>query len=280
MAPRAPHTISTNSDEAAFFGEEFLDPELVALAPPPNPLTPIVLLMLGAFAAFLMSQYAHDAAYVLAKDSVIELGDVMTWTGDNSYSRDGQYLLPENRLARLEGVTQRRAVIGDRGYAKLTGVPIFAEVSVDALDEASQRGRTVGEYLDMGGDRHVVSEPGRLVRFSKLPMRYQAIARYLSRSFEIPLCGVDLDAELLRAFAMERERRIMHLADQIDRDPTPEEISAHIGPPCYDAWLYQEGVRPADHRPYAIGFAVVSLLFLGCIAALVHWVRRFREFHA
>lgn len=280
MAPRASKNIATSDAEAMFFGEDSLDPELVALAQPPNPLTPIVLLMLGGFAAFLMAQYAHDAAYVISKNEVVELGDVMTWTGDNSYVRDGEYLLPENRLTRLEGVTQRRAVIGNHGYAKLTGVPIFAEVSLEALDEASQQGRSMREYLDMGGDRHVVSEPGRLVRFSKLPMRYQAIARYLSRSFEMPLCGVDLDPELLRAFSMERERRIMSLGDQIDREPTPAEIAAHIGPSCYDAWLYQEGVRPADHRPYAIGFAVVSLLFLGCIAALIHWVRRFREFNA
>lgn len=270
--------------EARFFGEyegEEVDPELVALAHGPNALFPFILLLLIAFSAFLVHQYWRDAAYFFADEQPAVLGDVVSWySGDNFRVEEGQLVLPENRYAVLEGVTQRRAVVGDRGFAKLVGVPVFAEVDAELLHESSSVARTMGELLDFGGDRHVVQAPGRLISFSKLPIRYRGLEKYFSRVFEMEICGVRGDAELSRVLRSERERQILMLGEDLGRPPTETEILQQVGPACQEAWLYQEGVRPQDHRSYVVGVSVVAVVFLSSLIFLALWIRRYREFHA
>lgn len=272
----------SSAAEAEFFarfeGEE-VDPELVALAHGPNPMIPLILVLLSVFAAFLMHQYWYDAAYYFARPNATQLGDVVTWRSDNPRFEAGRLVLPENRYAALEGVTQRRALVASQGYAKLVGVPVFAEVDARLLHERAESARTMGQLLEFGGDRHVVEQPGRLISFSKLPIRYRGIAKYLSRAFEVEICGVEGDPDLIRALRAERERGILQLGERLGRAATELEILQQVGPSCEEAWLFQEGVKPADHRSYLIGFSVVTLVLLASLGFLVVWIRRYRVFH-
>lgn len=271
------------SVEARFFeaySDDGLDPELVAIAHGPNPLLPAILLLLVVFAGFMLTQNADDAAYFFVDSQPTELGDVMSWTeGANRRIEEGQLVLPLHRYARLEGVTQRRAVIGDRGFAKLAGVAVIAEMDASLLDETDASRMTVGDYLAFGGEHHVVTEPGRLVKFSELPFRYQRVAGYLSRAFEIEFCGIDADPELIRALRAERERKILMLGEPLGRPATDGEILHALGPACHEVWLFQEGVAPSDHRGAVIVCAGLLLVLLGSIVSLVVWVRRYRAFH-
>ena len=276
-------SIERSEAEAQFFGHfegEEIDPELVALAHGPNALMPFILILLSVFAAFLMHQYRYDASYYFAKSTPTPLGDVITWHGDNPRFERGQLVLPENRYVALEGVTQRRALIAQQGYAKLVGVPVFAEVDAALLHETAETARTVGQLLEFGGDRHIVAKPGRLISFSKLPIRYSGVASYLSRTFEVEICGVDTDPELIRALRAERERRILQLHESLGRPATEEEIVRRVGPECQEAWLFQEGVAPSDHRGFLIGFSVLSVVLLLSLGFLGVWIKRYRDFYA
>lgn len=268
--------------EAQFFGRfegEEVDPELVALAHGPNALMPFILLLLSVFAGFLMHQYRYEAAYYFAKPTPTELGDVMTWRSDDPRFERGQLVLPENRYVALEGVTQRRALIAQQGFAKLVGVPVFAEVEAALLHETSETARTVGQLLELGGDRHLVEVPGRLISFDRLPIRYNGIASYLSRVFEVEICGVQADPDLIRALRAERERGILQLNESLGRAASEDEIVRTLGPECQDAWLFQEGVAPSDHRGYLIGFSVLALVLLLSLVFLGVWIKRYRDFY-
>lgn len=267
-------------EEAFFNGESFsdeVDPELVALAEAPSPWTPLLLLLIAFAAGFLASQYASDARYAVSSSRFVELGDVQFWTTSDQRVYHGELVIPSNRFARLEGVAQRRAVIGGTGYVKLTGVPVFAEVPRDALDDPS-RDQTFGDFLAYGGDRHSVGLPGRLIAFEDLPRRYSGITRYLAKGFELSLCGVQNDPALTSALRAERERSILALTERLGRLPSEAEELAAVGPECQKAWLYQEGATPAKHRKYLMVFLFllgVSLVSLGLAA---RWVYVFRVY--
>lgn len=265
--------------EAEFFGEtdsDAIDQELVALAHGPNPLFPVILVLLGAFAGFLIQQYWHDALYTFQDNEPDVLGDVLNW---DTVDEEGQLVVPGNRFVKLRGVTQRRAVIGDLGYAKLSGVPVFAEVDPSVLNERSDSARTYGQMLEFGGERYVVTKPGRLVAFEDLPVRYQTIARYLSHAFEMQICGVDLEPELERALRAERERRVLALSETLGHTPSRQEIVEALGPSCDAAWLFQESLEPKDHRGFTIAWVVAWAVLVGAVAFLVVWIRRYRAFH-
>lgn len=262
------------------YSDDGVDPELVAIAHGPNPLLPAIMLLLIVFSGFMLSQNLRDVEYFFADSQPAQLGDVMGWTeGANRRMEEGQLVLPLHRYAQLEGVTQRRAVIGDRGFAKLAGVALIAELDASLLDETAGKRLTVGDYLAFGGEHHVVTEPGRLVKFSQLPFRYQRVAGYLSRAFEIEFCGIDADPELIRALRAERDRKILMLGESLGRPATDAEVLREYGPACHEVWLFQEGVAPSDHRNVVIVSAGLLLVFLGSIASLIVWVRRYREFH-
>lgn len=268
--------------EAEFFGhndETFIDDELVALAHGPNPLIPLILILLAAFAGFLIKQYWNDALYALAAQDPEVVGDVLEWQNTYPTDEDGHLELPHNTYVQLRGVTQRRAVIGQRGYAKLAGVPVFAEVDPSVLNERSESARTYGQMLEFGGDRYVVESPGRLVRMDALPVRYQHIARYLSHVFEMNICGVDLEADLDRALNAERERKILDLSERLGHAPSKAEVLEQIGPSCEQAWLFQESLKPNDHRGFLIAWTIAWAVLAASIGFLAWWVQRYRAFH-
>lgn len=268
--------------EAEFFGDrqqEVIDDELVALAHGPNPMVPLILALLGAFAIFLITQYWHDALYTLQSSEPEVLRDVLDWRREQGTDDEGQLSFPRNRFVKLRGVTQRRAVIGQLGYAKLAGVPVFAEVNPSVLNERSTSARTYGQMLEFGGDRYVVNKPGRLVPFDDLPVRYQSIARYLSHAFEMQICGVELEPELERALRAERERRVLDLGESLGHTPSKKEILSALGPTCEPAWLFQESLEPKDHRGFTIAWVAAWLVLLGSIGFLGVWIQRYRAFH-
>ena len=131
-------------------------------------------------------------------------------------------------------------------------------------------------YLSLGGDRHSVSEPGRLVALSSLPRRYDGVARYLSRAFEMSLCGVSGDADLMRALRSERERSIVALEERIGHAPSRAEVLSEVGPECETAWIFQEGVSPKDHRKYLFIFLFLSAVGVVSLALAGRWVWVFR----
>lgn len=273
-------TLVSSDAEAEFFGDEdALDEELVALAHGPNPMIPLILVLLGAFAGFLIVQYWHDALYTLRSSEPEVLGDVLDWRNEQTLDAEGHFVLPRNRYVQLRGVTQRRAVIGELGYAKLAGVPVFAELDPSLLNERSTSARTYGQMLEFGGERYVVTKPGRLVPFDDLPVRYQHIARYLSHAFEMQICGVDLEPELERALRAERERQVLALGESLGHTPSRKEIVTTLGPTCETAWLFQEGLEPQDHRGFTIAWVAAWLVLFGSIGFLGVWVQRYRAFH-
>lgn len=274
--------LGTSEAEAAFFGarsEDAIDEELVALAHGPNPLIPLILILLGLFAAFLIKQYWHDALYTLEPSEAQDVGDVLEWRERYESDDEGHLQLPRNQYVKLRGVTQRRAVVGQNGYAKLAGVPVFAEVDPSVLNERSESARTYGQMLEFGGDRYVVEEPGRLVPMADLPVRYQHIARYLSHVFEMNICGVELDADLDRALRAERERQVLALGETLGHTPSRAEVLEHLGPTCEPAWLFQEGLEPRAHRGFLTAWVVAWLVLVGCVGFSFVWVRRYRAFH-
>ncbi len=279
-----PDKLGSTAAEASFFGiqheSETLDQELIDLAPGPNPLFPFILILLAAFSGFLLYQYWAEAMYYFQSSEPVVLGSVLDWERDRTSLEGTVESLPQNRVAQLRGVTQRRAIIGRDGYAKLAGVPIFAELDPTLLDEQSRTATTYGEMLEYGGERYVVSKPGRLVPFSKLPVRYKTIARYLSRAFELQLCDVDLDADIRQALQSERERNVLLLAEDLGHTPTEPEIQQHLGAACGVAWLYQEGVMPKDHRNYMIMWLLAWAILIGSCGFLAVWLQRFQKFHA
>lgn len=262
--------------EEAFFGDYEVDPELVALAEAPNPWTPLLLLLVAIVAAYLGAQYLGDARYALQSSSrYTTLGDVEFWGTSNDRFVDGQLVLPSNRYVHIEGVSQRRAALGGLGYTKLVGVPVFAEVSRELLNDPS-RSSTVGDYLAVGGDRHTVGLPGRLVPFDQLPRRYEGITRYLAKAFEMNLCGVEGDPDLLRALRAERDRQILGLNERLGRVASRAEIAREIGPECERAWLYQEGRAPKDHRGYLYIFVFLGLVSALSVGLAIRWMVVFR----
>lgn len=268
--------------EAAFFGTrdpDGIDEELVALAHGPNPLIPLILVLLGLFAAFLIKQYWHDALYTLQSADAEDVGDVLEWQDRYDVDEEGHLELPRNRYVKLRGVTQRRAVVGQRGYAKLAGVPVFAEVDPSVLNERSESARTYGQMLEFGGDRYVVQHAGRLVPMDDLPVRYQHIARYVSHVFEMNICGVELDADLDRALRAERERKVLALGEELGHTPSRQELLEHLGPTCEPAWLFQEGLAPSDHRGFLTAWSVAWFVLFGCVGFSIVWIRRYRAFH-
>lgn len=261
--------------EEAFFGSNEVDPELVALAETPNPWTPLLLLLVSIVAAYLAVQYFGDAKYAVSKGTYAELGDVEFWQSSNSRIVNGELVLPTNRYVRLEGVAQRRAAIGSLGYTKLVGVPVFAEVPKDLLSDPDRR-TTVGDYYAPGGDRHAVSQPGRLVAFEDLPRRYNGIARYLAKSFELNLCGVEQDPGLMRAFRAERDRSILELNERLGRVASSAEVLKELGPECQKAWLFQEGRSPSEHRGYLFVFLFLAIVSVSAFGLAIRWVYVFR----
>lgn len=268
--------------EADFFGradQDAIDEELVALAHGPNPLIPLILLLLAAFAAFLIKQYWNDALYALESEDPTEIGDVFDWPTQFPRDDEGQQQLPANQYVKLRGVTQRRAVIGHNGYAKLAGVPVFAEVDPSVLNERSDTARTYGQMLEFGGDRYVVEKPGRLVPMDVLPVRYQHIARYLSHVFEMNICGVDLEPDLDRALRAERERQLLDLSERLGHAPSKAEVMQTLGPPCESAWLFQEGLAPKQHRGFLVAWVVAWGVLATAIGFLIVWIQRYRAFY-
>jgi len=275
-------TLGQSAAEAAFFGtkdDASIDEELVALAHGPNPLIPLILILLAAFAGFLIKQYWNDALYALESQDATRIGDVLDWKTSFDADDEGNLNLPQNQYVQLRGVTQRRAVIGQRGYAKLAGVPVFAEVDPAVLNERSETARTYGQMLEFGGDRYVVEKPGRLVTMDALPVRYQHIASYLSHVFEMSICGVDLEPELDRALRAERERKILDLSQRLGHAPSKAEVLEHVGPACEQAWLFQEGLKPKDHRGFLTAWLIAWVVIAGSFAFLALWIQRYRAFH-
>lgn len=252
--------------------DDYVDPELEMIVTPPSMLQPILLVLIILFAGYLLSEFWSEARYALSSDEPVVIGDVVRLQpGD-----DGHYQLPDNRYATLSGITQRRAAVAGRGYAKLAGAPIIAEVSREAIADAPTD-ITFGELVERGGDRYVVSEPGRLVAFSTLPRRYRSILRYLATGFEERYCGVDLAPDLDRAIRVSRQEAIASLQQTRDEPLTEAQITAELGPECKEAWLYQEGAEPQSFRRYVVYVAVFSAAILASLLGLVFWVRRFRR---
>ena len=252
--------------------DDYVDPELTSLPVAPNPLQPALLMLLAAFAAFLLTQYVADARYALSSSEAVRLGEAELLP-DTAVR--GRLALPDNRYVRLTGITERHLTVGTRGYAKLVGVPIYVEVDAEVLAPPSDD-ITFGELVLGGSERHVVEQPGRLVSAAALPRRQRAIFAWYSRSFGEVYCDVPAEPAVQRHHDERRSLAEMQLELELGRAPTEAELTDRAGPPCTQVWLLQEGRRPADHRRHLafVGLFVVIIAVSGWL--LVRWIREYR----
>lgn len=172
--PTAPADLTPDSPEAGAEAEPGLDPELVALAAPPQAQRMTALTVMAAAVVAMMAlliSLRGDMGYALAANTATELGDIRTVSATE---------LTSNSYVSLGGVpTIARAVRFRRGLGS----------SYVVFPLAGQRTVFV-QMPDDGGEGFVRSEySGRLVTFGSLGRRYAELVEVMRRDAELPVTG-------------------------------------------------------------------------------------------
>lgn len=172
--PTAPADLTPDAPDANVEGQSGLDPELVALAAPPQAQRLTALTVMAAAVVAMMAlliSLRGDMAYALAERTATKLGDIAGLAPAE---------LVSNSYVTLGGVpTIARSVRFRRGLGS----------SYVVFPLAGQRTVYV-QMPDDGGEGFVRSEySGRLVTFGTLGRRYAELAEVMRRDAELPVTG-------------------------------------------------------------------------------------------
>jgi hypothetical protein len=277
-SPESQTSAPAPTDAASSFEHEFfasarttdgVDPELERLGSGPSWFTPALLLLVMAFTAYLGWGSRAEFVYALRQGPALDLGMVEEWR-----TLPQPPTLTTQSFVRLEGITHRRSVSGDRVFFKLIGEHVYVEKT--EVDDRPRVLRGMPQTPDVDTEvRPAFTEPGRLIAFSDLPARYEPFIEYYANGYGVHFCGFEPSDAVRIQLSSQRQRAELELADELGRRPSEQEVLDRFGErfACQDAWLVIAGQTPVSLR-WMIGvYAVFLGIIAGCLWFVVRWYR-------
>lgn len=292
------------ADELGLDSEDEVDEELVALANEQRSqsiLQPILFMAVIALGVWVISDWWPDIEYFFSARQSVEVGSVTDFASKRAKDPDWEPDLPNNRYVSLSGVPTRRSNSKKYRYFKLIGSNIFVEQprenapdetggsgNVGDLDEPARSFRNLRSGL--GPDRTYFEGKGRLMKFSKMPQRYQGVRDYYRKNYGTRFCDRLSEQEIQRLRDVRRDAIIGTWKDRYEeatpeerkkrdlkRQPSEEEIRKILqrDPVCVDAYLLRSTVSPSDNWWYLLIAGLFGLFMLVNAWWLVRWFMRF-----
>lgn len=226
---------------------DWVDPELERLPVSRGSSGSSLLLLVTAVGVFLGSQYVSELTYFFSSRTPVDLGAIEEIRLNPEWMAGGRLTLPSNRYVALEGIPERRSVADDSTFYKLIGAHIYVETRGDE----GSRVIAAEDIVDPDAEsyRAAHNEPGRLIAFEDLSSRYNSVVKFYSDSYGIAFCGHEPSPEV-RAFRNNvRSRGELELRDTLGREPTADELAAHLGPEsdCTRGYLLISGHSPQSY---------------------------------
>lgn len=246
--------------------DDFVDPELEMLQPNEDLAVarPMLLLMVMAFAVFLMSQYTNEFFYAFTSNDAIELGAVEELRFSEEWF-DSTYQLPSNRYVALTGIPEAASGSGSRAFYHLLGSTIVVEDVAANAEMAPELENVNAREQTLSNSYHMLHEaPGRLIAFADLGRSYAEVIVWYSNVTKTHYCGYEPSEELRQHFNTLRGQAEAELYDELGRRPNDEEVDERLGgrDRCQEGYLLVANKAPRDYWFFPLIYAVLGLITL------------------
>lgn len=252
-----------------------VDPELARLRPRINWFRPVLMIAVMVFAGFVMSRFKSELEYYLSPDTPIELGDVTDFPARAVTDPNWAPEIPHNRFVSISGIPSRRSSSCNPplNYFKLVGGHVYVEAPMDAEMTAIECELAKQDKDPSKVDVQFYSGEGRALSLDRAGDRYNAFKVFYETQFGDLFCSSLTEAKKqqrideLRQILREqyREKHKVYPAEDVLQQLVDHE------PICQNAYLIQDGRKPADNWTYLAIFIGLVLVMMWNVYVLIRW---------